>query len=295
MARTFRRRTYSEELGETAVLSPTLLNSLRLQFQLASPITEFDPVIYGTQYSVPISSGRHLHHRHFAIGAADESPVRRRTTRSRPPWGRHQVKFGADVICRAHRRQQQGIRRPQLPGRVHLQHLHAAAGGVREPRVPGQHRQRARPTRRATATPVYTVNDTLWSLFVQDDFHARKDLTINLGLRYEQQTFTDSRKDFAPRVGFAYNLKRRRQDRNSRRLRHLLFADCGQLRGQLRAHRTHRRLQLHRRRRARSDSPPASPPCRCRRFRRARRRRCAACISARAMRPTTTSSSPPTR
>ena len=28
-----------------------------MQFQLASPITEFDPVIYGTQYSVPISTG----------------------------------------------------------------------------------------------------------------------------------------------------------------------------------------------------------------------------------------------
>ncbi len=36
--RVFRRRTYSEALGETAVLSPTLLNSVRLQFQLASPI-----------------------------------------------------------------------------------------------------------------------------------------------------------------------------------------------------------------------------------------------------------------
>ena len=53
----------------------------------------------------------------------------------------------------------------------------------------------------------YTVNDTLWAAFVQDDCKVRPDLTINLGLRYEQQTFTDSRQDFAPRVGFAYNLR----------------------------------------------------------------------------------------
>ncbi len=51
----------------------------------------------------------------------------------------------------------------------------------------------------------YTVGDALWAAFVQDDFRARNDLTLNIGLRYEQQTFTDSREDFAPRVGFAYN------------------------------------------------------------------------------------------
>jgi outer membrane receptor protein involved in Fe transport len=50
----------------------------------------------------------------------------------------------------------------------------------------------------------YTVTDTLWSLFAQDDIRVRRDLTINVGLRYEQQTFTDSRMNFAPRVGFAY-------------------------------------------------------------------------------------------
>jgi len=49
------------------------------------------------------------------------------------------------------------------------------------------------------------VNDTLAAGFVQDDYRVRSDLTINLGLRYEVQTFTDSRKDFAPRVGFAYD------------------------------------------------------------------------------------------
>jgi TonB dependent receptor len=51
----------------------------------------------------------------------------------------------------------------------------------------------------------YTVNDTLFAAFVQDDWRIRPNLTINMGLRYELQTFTDSRKDFAPRIGFAWN------------------------------------------------------------------------------------------
>src|SRR5947209_19579556 len=40
---------------------------------------------------------------------------------------------------------------------------------------------------------------------MQDDFHVRPDLTINLGLRYGPQTYTDSRLGVAPRSGFSYN------------------------------------------------------------------------------------------
>jgi hypothetical protein len=52
----------------------------------------------------------------------------------------------------------------------------------------------------------YTVNDTLWNLFARDDYRLRPNLSANLGLGYERQTFTNSTKDFAPRGGFAYNL-----------------------------------------------------------------------------------------
>jgi len=51
----------------------------------------------------------------------------------------------------------------------------------------------------------YTVTDTIWSVFAQDDLHLRPNLTLNLGTRYERQTFADSNYSFAPRVGFAYN------------------------------------------------------------------------------------------
>ncbi len=52
----------------------------------------------------------------------------------------------------------------------------------------------------------YNVKQYNWSLFAQDDWHVTRDLTLNLGLRYERQTFTDDTNNFAPRLGFAYNV-----------------------------------------------------------------------------------------
>ncbi len=95
--RVFRRRTYSEELGETATLSPRIVNNARLQFQLASPITEFDPVIPGTQFVVPISSGGT-----FTTGTSQSALLINRqyegTDTVSAVIGKHQVKFGGDAI-----------------------------------------------------------------------------------------------------------------------------------------------------------------------------------------------------
>ena len=124
---------------------------------------------------------------------------------------------------------------------------------------------------------IYTVNDALWALFVQDDYRVTNRLTLNAGLRYERQTFTDAHVNFAPRVGFVYDVTGNGQDCSARRLRHLLLADRRQRRGQLCADRAHGRLQLHRRRRARSAFPPALPPRRCRLFPPAVWCRCGAC------------------
>ena len=48
----------------------------------------------------------------------------------------------------------------------------------------------------------YLVTDHLFGVFAQDTYRATRTLVLNLGLRYEQQTFTDSRTNFQPRVGF---------------------------------------------------------------------------------------------
>jgi len=201
--RVFRRRTYSEELGETAVLSPTLLNNVRLQFQLASPITEFDPVIYGTQFSVPISTGGT-----FTSGTSQSALLQNRQYQVSDTLsavrGPHQLKFGVDVIV-AH----SGGNSKEFGGPIYLgQFVYNTCTlslSVCESPAYLNNIANVRTYTQSYGNALYTVNDTLWALFVQDDYRVRPDLTVNLGLRYEQQTFTDSYKNFAPRAGFAYN------------------------------------------------------------------------------------------
>ncbi|HLX45915.1 MAG TPA: carboxypeptidase regulatory-like domain-containing protein [Bryobacteraceae bacterium] len=202
--RVFRRRTYSEEIGETAVLSPTLLNSARLQFQLASPITEFDPVIFSTQFVVPISAGGT-----FTTGTSQAALLMNRQYQASDTlsamWGKHQIKFGADVIIAHTGGNSKEFGGPIYLGSFTFKSCTLTLAACESQAYLGNLANVATYTQSYGNTS-YTVNDALWALFVQDDYKIRRDLTINLGLRYEQQTFTDSRHDFAPRVGFAYNL-----------------------------------------------------------------------------------------
>jgi Carboxypeptidase regulatory-like domain len=202
--RVFKRRTYTEELGETAVLSPSVLNNVRLQFQLASPITQFDPVVYGTEFSVPISTGGT-----FASGTSQSALLMNRQYEFNDTVsairGNTSLTFGGDVI-RAHN----GGNSKEYGGPIFLGEFSynpcTLALAVCESPTYLDDIDNVKSYTQSYGNANYTVDDTLWALFIQDDYHVRPDLTLNLGLRYERQTFTDSDKDFAPRVGFAYNL-----------------------------------------------------------------------------------------
>jgi hypothetical protein len=51
----------------------------------------------------------------------------------------------------------------------------------------------------------YNLNQWLIAGFAQDSIRASNDLTLDLGLRYDVQTLTDAKNDFAPRVGFGWH------------------------------------------------------------------------------------------
>ena len=201
--RIFRRRTYSAEIGETAALTPTLLNTARAQFQLASPITEFDPAIFGTQFVVPITSGGT-----FTSGTSQSALLLNRqydfddtVAASR---GRHQLRFGGDVVYAHNGGNSKEFGGPIFLGQLTYKTCSQSLTVCESPTYLDNIANVASYTQ-SYGNAAYTVGDVLWALFVQDDYRIRHDLTVDLGLRYEMQSFTDARRNFAPRVGFAYD------------------------------------------------------------------------------------------
>ena len=55
------------------------------------------------------------------------------------------------------------------------------------------------------------VNNKYVGFFLNDEFKARPNLTVNLGLRYERETSVDDKNNFGPRIGIAWSPFKKRK------------------------------------------------------------------------------------
>jgi hypothetical protein len=207
VARTFHRRTYTQEFGDTAVLTPNVVNNLRMQFQLGSPITQFSPVFDSTQFSVPIAGSET-----FTSGTSQSALLLNHqyefSDTVATAIGRHQLIFGGDVVY-AHT----GGNSKEFGGPIYLGKFTYNTCSLSGATIAQTEAHCESPAfldnianvanyQQSYGNANYTVNDVLYAAFAQDDYRLSHKVVLNFGLRYFGQTFTDTHTAFEPRVGF---------------------------------------------------------------------------------------------
>lgn len=204
VARVFHRRTYTDELGASSILSAALTNDARVQFQLASPITQFSPVVFGTEFSVPISSGGA-----FTSGTSQAALLMNRQFEAvdtlAKTWNRNELRMGVDLIHARNGGNSKEFGGPIYDGEL-VYKVCTGTTAYCESATYLDDIANVQSYTQSYGNADYNVDDTLAAAFAQDDAHLGTNLTLNFGLRYELQTFTDSRANFAPRIGLAYDI-----------------------------------------------------------------------------------------
>jgi hypothetical protein len=196
VARRYSRRAWTAQLNETAVFSPILLNEARLGYLNGDPVTMWEAQTLSTTYtragSVP-----------FTIGQSRASDLHGRQVQLSDTlsWSRgdHYLRFGGSVI------------------------RHNSGGTGSEPgtAILGTFTFKNTTTApfdqltladvQSYTQPInfgissYDLTQWLYTGFVQDSMHLGNNFTLDAGLRYDRQTLTDAKMNFAPRIGFGWH------------------------------------------------------------------------------------------
>lgn len=209
-ARVFKRNTYQAAVTETATIKPNLVNEARFQWSLGSPITQFLPVNQSTQVFISgvYTSGESriadlMNHQYEWADTLNWSK------------GKHQIKAGVDISYSSSGGYGQEFGSGYLLGRFQINSAYASIPistllTLNPGQVPPGFNPKG-PTLASSFTQsfgdaTYNVKETLVGVFVQDNWRVSPNLVLDLGLRYDMQTISDARNDFAPRVGFAYTM-----------------------------------------------------------------------------------------
>lgn len=196
VARRYSRRSWSAQVNHTALISAKLLNEGRFAYLHGDPVTLWEAQNLSTTYTrggaVP-----------FTIGQSRASDL----------WG-HQFQF-SDTLSWVH-----GMHYLRLGGGI-VHHTSGGSGSEPGTAILGTFNFRNNTTApfgqltladvQSYTQPInfgissYELPQWLNTAFVQDSIHLHRDFTLDLGLRYDRQTLTDAKNNFAPRIGFGWH------------------------------------------------------------------------------------------
>jgi hypothetical protein len=183
-------------VNETAIISSTVLNEARFEFQNADPVTAFDPLTPSTQFtragSFPFTAGesRFVHVLSRVAQVSDTLSWAR---------GQHYLRLGGSFA-----RNVSGGDGTEFGSAFVLGQYTVNAASTKTPdQLALADIQRYQQSFNLGAG-TYELGQQIYSVFAQDSFRARSDLTLDLGLRYDRQTFSDGNKNIAPRIGFGW-------------------------------------------------------------------------------------------
>jgi hypothetical protein len=196
VARRYSRRSWTAQVNHTSVLSANLFNEARFAYLNGDPVTNWEAQTLSTTYtrsgSVPFTIGQSRASDLFGHQAQFSDTL---------SWsrGKHQLRFGGSVIH--HTSGGTGSE----PGTAILgtfTFLNTTTASFDQLKLSDVQNY---------TQPIdfginrYELPQWLYTGFVQDSIHLRRDLTIDAGLRYDRQTLTNATKNFAPRVGFGWH------------------------------------------------------------------------------------------
>jgi hypothetical protein len=196
------------QLTETAILNPTTVNETRFQYSFGRTENTGNNSVPALNVSAAFNSGGSQVGHTFNERSSWE--LNNFTAKQK---GTHAIKFGGRIRHVNLDDNNEGnfggswgftggfgltsIERYQLTLRLQDQGLtpeqiRAAGGGAASFSI-------------NSGNPFATVSQTDLGVFLQDDWRVRPNITLSYGLRYEIQTNTDSKYDFAPRVAVAWS------------------------------------------------------------------------------------------
>jgi hypothetical protein len=198
VARRYTRGSVTGQVSDTWVLSSNLLNEVRFGYLNGDPVTLWEAQSLSTAYtragSVP-----------FTVGQSRETNVHSRQAQFSDTlsWsrGNQTLRFGVSVA-----RHNSGGTGSE-PGTASLGTFTFLATSTApfDQLTLANVQNYVQPISFGISS--YELNQWLPALFAQDRIRVNNDLTLDLGLRYDRQTLTDSTMNFGPRIGFGWHPK----------------------------------------------------------------------------------------